>query len=212
MFGRNKAQKDSENENMAENANVNETTKNEILEEIEQVNEARINNTADNEEEQQENEDQKAPEITVEEKLKIELSAANDKFLRLYAEFDNYKRRTTKERIELLQTAGKDVIIDLLPVLDDFDRALKAMETASDIAPVKEGISLVQQKLRNMLTQKGLKEMNAKEQVFNPDIHEAITNIPSPNDDLRGKVIDEIEKGYYLNDKVIRFAKVIVGA
>ncbi len=212
MFGRNKAQKDSEKENMAENVTENETSKDEILEEIEHVNEARINKTADQEEEQEEQETVKEPEISAEEKLKTELTAANDKFLRLYAEFDNFKRRTTKERIELLQTAGKDVIIDLLPVLDDFDRALKAMETAVDIEPVKEGINLVQQKLKNMLVQKGLKEMNAREETFNPDIHEAITNIPAPSDELKGKVIDEVEKGYYLNDKVIRFAKVVVGA
>jgi molecular chaperone GrpE len=146
------------------------------------------------------------------EKLKEELSQANDKYLRLYAEFDNYKRRTTKERVELLQTAGKEVIVSLLPVLDDFERALKAMETATDVAPIKEGVALVQHKLKNILTQKGLKEMESKGTAFDADIHEAITNIPAPADDLKGKVVDELEKGYYLNDKVVRFAKVVVGA
>ena len=146
------------------------------------------------------------------EKLKSEVAEANDKYLRLYAEFDNFKRRTSKERMELLQTAGKDVIVDLLVILDDFERAAKAMESATDIESIKEGVNLVHSKLRNILTAKGLKEMNAKGTPFDPDLHDAITNIPASSDDLKGKVIDEVEKGYSLNDKVIRFAKVVVGA
>ena len=146
------------------------------------------------------------------EKLKSELSEANDKYLRLYAEFDNFKRRTSKERVELLQTAGRDVIVDLLTVLDDFERAAKSMETATDIDAVKEGVQLVHSKLKNILVSKGLKEMNATGNPFDADLHEAITNVPAPSDDLKGKVIDEVEKGYSLNDKVIRFAKVVVGA
>ena len=149
---------------------------------------------------------------SAEEKLKDELSQANDKYLRLYAEFDNYRRRTTKERAELLQTAGKEVIVALLPVLDDFERAIKSMEKATDIVSVKEGVALVQHKIKSILTQKGLKEMEARGAAFDADIHEAITNIPAPTDDLKGKVVDELEKGYYLNDKVVRFAKVVVGA
>ncbi len=150
--------------------------------------------------------------VSAESKLKDELAQANDKYLRLYAEFDNFKRRTTKERVELLQTAGKEVIVSMLPVIDDFDRAVKAMETAQDVAAVKEGVALVQSKLKSILSQKGLKEMEAKGTAFDADIHEAITSIPAPTDDLKGKVVDELEKGYYLNDKVVRFAKVIVGA
>jgi molecular chaperone GrpE len=146
------------------------------------------------------------------EKLKTDLAEANERYLRLYAEFDNFKRRTAKERVDLLQTAGKDVLVSLLPVLDDFERAQKAMETASDIEPVKEGVILVSNKLKGILQQKGLKEMISVGEVFNSDIHEAITNIPAPSDELKGKVIDEVERGYYLNDKVIRFAKVVVGA
>ena len=151
-------------------------------------------------------------EQTAEEKLQAEVQQLNDKYLRLYAEFDNYKRRTQKERVELLQTAGKDVIVSLLPVLDDFDRALKAMETAADVAPVKEGILLVSHKLKNTLAQKGLKDVESINKDFDTDFHEAITNIPAPTDALKGKVIDEVEKGYTLNDNVIRFAKVVVGA
>ena len=150
--------------------------------------------------------------VSEEEKLRAEVAELNNKFLRLYAEFDNFKRRTSKERIELLQTAGKDVLTSLLPVLDDFERALKSMGTATDVNAVKEGIELVQSKLKNILTQKGLKEMESKGTTFDADFHEAITNIPAPSEDLKGKVIDEVEKGYYLNDKVIRFAKVVVGA
>jgi len=175
-------------------------------------------NTSENTAENVENTDapiaetEQASELSAEEKLQAEVQQLNDKYLRLYAEFDNYKRRTQKERVELLQTAGKDVIVSLLPVLDDFDRALKAMETAADVAPVKEGILLVSTKLKNTLAQKGLKDVESISQPFNTDFHEAITNIPAPSDDLKGKVIDEVEKGYTLNDNVIRFAKVVVGA
>jgi len=155
---------------------------------------------------------EQASELTTEEKLRAEVQQLNDKYLRLYAEFDNYKRRTQKERVELLQTAGKDVIVSLLPVLDDFDRALKAMETAADVAPVKEGVLLVHNKLKGILSQKGLKDVESINKDFDTDFHEAITNIPAPTEDLKGKVIDEVEKGYTLNDNVIRFAKVVVGA
>ena len=151
-------------------------------------------------------------ELSAEEKLKEENAALNDKYLRLFAEFDNYKRRTQKERVELLQTAGKDVIVSLLAVLDDFDRANKAMENATDINPIREGIALVHHKLKNLLAQKGLKEMESINTVFDTDNHEAITKIPAPSEELKGKVIDELEKGYTLNDKVIRFAKVVVGS
>ncbi|WP_316803772.1 nucleotide exchange factor GrpE [Pedobacter nototheniae] len=158
------------------------------------------------------NETEQAVELSAEEKLQAEVQQLNDKYLRLYAEFDNYKRRTQKERVELLQTAGKDVIVSLLTVLDDFDRALKAMETAADVEPVKEGVLLVHNKLKNILAQKGLKDVESISKEFDTDFHEAITNIPAPTADLKGKVIDEVEKGYTLNDNVIRFAKVVVGA
>jgi len=174
--------------------------------------EIRENIVNENETSSPEEEKVAEPELTEVEKLKAEVAMLNDKYVRLYAEFDNYKRRTTKERIELLQTAGKDVIVSMLTVLDDFERAAKAMETATEVAPVKEGIELVHHKLKGLLNQKGLKEMESKGNVFDPELHEAITNIPAPTDKLKGKVVDEVEKGYYLNDKVIRFAKVVVGA
>jgi len=151
-------------------------------------------------------------EISAEEQLKLDNAALNDKYLRLFAEFDNYKRRTQKERVELLQTAGKDVIISMLPVLDDFDRANKATENATDINAIREGIQLVHTKLKSILNQKGLKEMESVNTVFDTDLHEAITKVPAATEELKGKVIDELEKGYTLNDKVIRFAKVVVGS
>src|ERR1700761_9670302 len=181
--------------------------KNENSEHTEEVNE--VTNNGEHAEGQSA-EAEAAP--SAEDKLKEELSLANDKYLRLYAEFDNFRRRTIKEREEARKMEGKDVIASLLPVLDDFDRALRAMDSATDVAPVKQGVELIQNKLKNTLTQKGLKEMEAIGTAFDPEIHEAITNIPAPTDDLKGKVMDEMEKGYYLNDKVARFAKVIVGS
>jgi molecular chaperone GrpE len=150
-------------------------------------------------------------EETPEQLLKQEIALANDKYLRLYAEFDNFRRRTIKERSELLQTAGLDVIVSLLPVLDDFDRAARHLENTTDVNAVKEGVALIQQKLKNVLGQKGLKEMQSIGTAFDPELHEAITNIPAPSDEQKGKVVDEVEKGYYLNDKVARHAKVVVG-
>jgi molecular chaperone GrpE len=148
------------------------------------------------------------PEI---EKLRTELEETRDKFLRKVAEFENFKKRNLKERMELIQTAGKEVIIDLLDVLDDFERAEKQMNNSSDIGEVKEGVLLVFSKLKNLLAAKGLKAMETIQKDFNPDIHEAITEIPAPSEELKGKVLDEIQKGYYLNDKIIRYAKVVVG-
>lgn len=150
-------------------------------------------------------------EDTEVEKLQEEVAALKDKYLRLVADFDNFRKRTAKERLELIQTAGKDVIIPLLEVLDDCDRAEKQLHQDSEPERLKQGIQLVFMKLRNTLQSKGVKSMNATGQEFNADLHEAITEIPAPNGSLVGKVVDEVEKGYFLNDKIIRFAKVVVG-
>lgn len=147
------------------------------------------------------------PVVVAEKKL----AAINDKYLRLYSEFDNFRRRTAKEKLDLMKSAGQDIVLSLLPVLDDIDRALQSFETAEDIASVKEGVQLIQNKLKGNLENKGLKSMDSKGEVFDVDKHEALTNIPAPSKDLKGKVVDVIEKGYTLNDKVIRFAKVVVG-
>lgn len=144
--------------------------------------------------------------------LEAKVADLNDKYLRLYSEFDNYRKRTAKERIELSKIAGEDIFKSILPVMDDFERALKSITEAKDIKAVEEGVSLIYNKLKNTLSQKGLEPMESIGKDFDPDLHEAITNVAAPSEDLKGKVIDEIEKGYMLNGKIIRFAKVIVGA
>ncbi len=144
-------------------------------------------------------------------KLQAEITEQKDKFLRLMAEFENYKRRTAKERMELIQTAGKDVIVSLLDVLDDVDRAEKQLQTSDDITVQKEGIQLVFNKIRTTLYSKGVKVLESINTDFDVEKHEAITEIPAPTTKQKGKVLDEVQRGYYLNDKLIRFAKVVVG-
>ena len=142
----------------------------------------------------------------------LKFAEMNDRYLRLYSEFDNYRKRSARERVEFAKTAASDTFTAILPVLDDFDRAAKAMENAEDIAVVKEGMQLIYHKFRSILISKGLEEMNAQGETFDADFHEAITSISSPDDSMKGKVVDEVEKGYSLNGKVIRFAKVVVGS
>jgi molecular chaperone GrpE len=148
-----------------------------------------------------------APEQTAEEKI-VEL---NDKYLRLYSEFDNYRKRTSKERIELFKTAGQDILTDLLPVMDDFERALQNMDKKGDVKTIRKGVDLVFNKFKSTLENKGLKHFKSLEQEFDPEVHESITKIQAPNKNMIGKVVDEVEKGYKLNGKVIRYAKVVVG-
>jgi len=150
-------------------------------------------------------------ELSVEEQLTADLAQEKDKFLRLFAEFENYKRRTTKERIELFSTASQDVIKALLPIVDDFDRALLEM-SKSEATELSKGVELIKNKLSSTLEQKGLELVEVRSgDVFNADNHEAITQIPAPTEDMKGKIIDVIEKGYKLGDKVIRFPKVVIG-
>lgn len=158
----------------------------------------------------QEQTQETAPELTVEEKLTQELAAEKDKFLRLFAEFENYKKRTSKERIELFKTAGQEVLQAMLPVLDDFDRAWAQISKSEDEALVK-GVELIQEKLKSTLISKGLEEVEIKQgDTFDADFAEAITQIPA-GDDLKGKIVDVVEKGYKLGDKIIRFPKVVIG-
>ncbi|MCK4568922.1 MAG: nucleotide exchange factor GrpE [Bacteroidales bacterium] len=149
-------------------------------------------------------------EDTIQE-LGQKLEEMNDKYLRLFSEFDNFRKRTQKEKLELLKTASEDVIVALLPVLDDFERAMNSTEDNSIDENYMEGIDLIYNKLKNTLSQKGLEPIEAMGTEFDTDFHEAITNIPAPTPDMKGKVVDVIEKGYLLNDKVIRFARVVVG-
>ena len=146
------------------------------------------------------------------ESLKNEVSELKDKYLRLYSEFDNFRRRTAKERTDLLKTANEEVIASLLPVLDDFERAMKAVNESGEANPLKEGVNLIHAKLYRTLEAKGLKPMEALGKEFDTELMEAITTSPAPSEDLKNKVIDVLEKGYYLNDKVIRFAKVVIGS
>ena len=144
-------------------------------------------------------------------KLKEEVQAQKDKYLRLFAEFDNFRKRSARESLELRQTAGKEIIVSLLDVLDDCDRAEKQLQNAESIDQVKEGIQLVFNKIRSVLQSRGLKAMSSIHTNFDVEKHEAITEVPVQDASLKGKVIDEVQKGYYLNDKIIRFAKVVVG-
>jgi len=151
-------------------------------------------------------------ELSESDKLRIEAADWKDKYVRLYAEFENYRQRTSKEKIALISTASEGLMIDLLPVIDDFERSLKAIETAQDLSSLKEGVELVYGKLVKTLTQKGLKTMESIGQPFDAEFQEAITQFPAPTPEQKGKVIDEVEKGYTLNEKPIRFAKVVIGA
>jgi molecular chaperone GrpE len=145
------------------------------------------------------------------EELKGKVNELNDKYLRLSAEFDNYRKRTLKERTDLLKTAGGETLVSLLPVIDDLERALQSIEKATEVEPVKEGIGLIYNKFKEFMKNKGLVEVDALNQPFDTDLHEALTKIPAPNEDLKGKVVDVIQKGYRIEDKIIRYAKVVVG-
>ncbi len=171
----------------------------------------KINVESDNSAEVEDNEINPTEELTETEKLQKALDTEKDKYLRLFAEFENYKRRTSKERLELFKTAGQEVIQSLLPVLDDFDRAIKELEKTSDKESFS-GVGLINNKLRETLKSKGLELMAVKEgDSFDADLHEAITQIPAPTEDMKGKIIDVVEKGYTLGDKIIRYPKVVTG-
>ncbi len=157
---------------------------------------------------QEVNEEVKIEEPTSEESLQAE----KDKFLRLFAEFENYKKRTSKERIELYKTAGQELMTSLLPIVDDFERALSHIQETPETEELRKGVSLIQQKFYNTLEQKGLSKIDVKGgDIFDAELHEAITQIPAPTEDLKGKVIDCLEKGYKLGDKIIRYPKVVIG-
>ncbi|MFW6350896.1 MAG: nucleotide exchange factor GrpE [Bacteroidota bacterium] len=143
--------------------------------------------------------------------LKQQLENLNDKHLRLIAEYDNFRKRTLREKMELSKSAGESILLELLPVIDDFDRARSHLGTASDLDAVKDGIDLIYNKFKDFLKQQGIIEIETENQEFDSEMHEAITKIPAPSEDMKGKVIDCVQKGYKLNDKVIRYPKVVVG-
>lgn len=189
----------------------NDPTK-DTLDEQENTAQPEVSETTENTE-STENFDATETNTTENEVEKWQKDAADwkDKYMRLYAEFDNFRKRSAKEKSDILATAAAGLVKDLLPVMDDFDRAVKANETAEDLQSVREGFILIQQKFNHALVSKGLQPINAVGQVFDTDFHEAITQIPAPSEDMKGKVVDELEKGYLLNDKVIRFSKVVIG-
>lgn len=166
-------------------------------------------NEQENQKEQTER--QEVSDEKEEQDVQGELEDLKDKHLRLQAEFDNYRRRTLKEKAELISTAGEKILIDLLPVVDDLDRAMESIATAQDVDAVREGMDLIVNKFRNFLKTNGVNEIEAKEQDFDADKHEAVTKFPAPSEELKGKVIDVVQKGYTLNGKVMRYAKVVVG-
>lgn len=171
-----------------------------------------IKKEIENKEEASEEQEEAKEEGEIE-KLKDELAESKDKYLRLYSEFENFRRRTAKEKLEMVQTANEDLMTVLLPIIDDFERAEKSFEDEkSDVKAIREGVQLIHNKFKKALEQKGLEVMKSKEGMdFDPEYHEAITQIPAPKKSLKGKVVDVIEKGYMLKDKVIRYAKVVIG-
>jgi molecular chaperone GrpE len=183
-----------------ENTNEKSNIENEVISNDENSNESyeSIENTEAVEDKKEE---------SLEEKIKIQ----EDKYLRLFSEFDNFRKRTQKEKAELISATKADVFKLILPILDDFDRALKSINNASDVESLKEGVELIHSKIVQTLKSKGLESMEILHQEFNADEHEAITNIPAPSEDLKGKIVDVVETGYKLNDKIIRYPKVVVG-
>lgn len=153
----------------------------------------------------------KTIELEKYEEIAQKVEEINDKYLRLSAEFDNYRKRTLKEKMDLIKNAGESTIVGLLPIVDNFERAIQANEKTEDIKAINEGINLIYNNIKVFLNQQGVKEIDANGKALDVDEHEAITKIPAPSDDLKGKVVDVVEKGYKLNDKVIRFSKVVVG-
>ncbi len=150
-------------------------------------------------------------EVSVEETLKNELGKEKDKFLRLFAEFENYKKRTARERLDLIETAGSSIMLSILPVLDDFERALNHIEDDKEAEELRKGVVLIYQKLLTTLGQRGLKEMDSKGKDFDSEFHQALTEIETPDKKMKGKVVDVIEKGYFIGEKILRHAKVVVG-
>ncbi len=185
-----------------------ESTDNQTVEETAKVEEPKAEEKKEKKKTKKSAKDKKADEL---EELGQKLQEMNDKYVRLSAEFDNYRKRTLKEKMELTKSASEKVLINILPVKDNFERALKSIDDAKDIEALKEGVHLIYNNFNEFITQNGVKEIEAINKDFDTDIHEAITKIPAPTKDLKGKVVDCVEKGYYLNDKVIRFAKVVVG-
>jgi len=176
----------------------------------ENMNQEDENTTSDNTEETTEQSAETKPNTELVD-FEAKIAELNDKYLRLYSEFDNYRKRMIKEKSDIIRSAGEDVFKAFIPTIDDFERAIKANEAITDAEPIKEGMKLIYNKLVSTAKSKGLEQMDVAGQAFDPDIMEAIAHIPAPTEDMKGKVVDDVEKGYKLGEKVIRFAKVVVG-
>ncbi|MUP36520.1 nucleotide exchange factor GrpE [Labilibaculum euxinus] len=185
-----------------------ETTENQTVEETCKKEESKIEENKDTKKTKKSSKEKKADELA---ELTIQLQEISDKYVRLSAEFDNYRKRTLKEKMELTKSGGEKILINILPVMDNFERALQSIDAAKDIDAIKDGVHLIYGNFKEFVTQNGIKEIESVNQAFDTDIHEAITKIPAPTKELKGKVVDCVEKGYFLHDKVIRFAKVVVG-
>ncbi len=191
----------------------NEELENELTEAAEAEQEESTESTESEETTSEEEEELEDEEEDIEVKLTRDVAEAKDKYLRLYSEFENFRRRTAKEKLDIINTASRELMVDLLPVMDDFERALKSLRDNDAAEGAIEGMELISNKFQKTLENKGLKVVEVKAgDEFNDEFHEAITQIPAPSEDLAGKIVDVVEKGYFLNDKVIRFAKVVTGA
>ncbi len=196
---------------MTDKSKSSDIQKDKNIEAEETVNQEEAQKQASVEEESEETQDE---EVVVEKKeptAEEKLAELQDRYLRLSAEYDNFRKRTLKEKIDLQKSGNENLLNALLPVADDFDRAMGIVDEAKDIKAVKEGMKLISGKFTGFLTQQGVKEIDATKKAFDTDLHEAITKIPAPSKKLKGKVVDVVQKGYYLNDKVLRFAKVVIG-
>ncbi len=196
---------------MADKSQPTDKQKGKKIEVEEELNQEEVQKETSQEEESEETEEKEAVEEKKEPTVEEKLAELQDRYLRLSAEYDNFRKRTLKEKIDLQKSANENLLNALLPVADDFDRALQIVDEAKDIDAVKKGMNLISGKFSGFLAQQGVKEIDAVKKAFDTDLHEAITKIPAPSKKLKGKVVDVIQKGYYLNDKVLRFAKVVIG-
>ncbi|MCK5066008.1 MAG: nucleotide exchange factor GrpE [Bacteroidales bacterium] len=196
---------------MAKKSEKAEKQQNKKIEVEENLNEEQVQSASEQEESVDEAAEEETKEETKEPTMEEKLAELQDRYLRLSAEYDNFRKRTLKEKIDLQKSANVNLLDALLPVADDFDRAMQSVEETKDIEAVKEGMKLISGKFQGFLSQQGVKEIEAVNKSFNTDLHEAITKIPAPSKKLKGKVVDVIQKGYYLNEKVLRFSKVVIG-
>lgn len=202
---------DIKKENTVENEQTNSDTKPQNNADEQLKNEKEKKDSENNSTSEENNSEEKTPEVKEEISFEEKYNQMNDKYMRLAAEFDNYRKRTLKERMELIKSAGEDILINFLPVVDNLERAKTSIDNAKEIEPIKEGVDLIYKNILDFISQRGIKEIKATGEEFDTDLHEALTKIPVKTKKEKGKVVDVIEKGYKLYDKVIRFAKVVVG-